>query len=377
LQDLAVQKSSMPEPDSITDMVLNATTREDADRAAVSSLLAAWRGGLCAEAVADGLLVAVNEFSTQVPHVETLRWVVTVLTEYLTPDLATDVFAAFAGNECFDVEVIQGKRRISGGSQQYTGNVEISCPYADYHKQLISHLDEAWTQLPPGGRVPVLERAEGYGSPYGIYWGHGVLRQAYMAHLTRCADEAADVARALRIGLTVHPPRFPGDGCAAKSLNGRKRRKLVSSSRCSSYSSSHRRHTRRVHGLYLGPILNPDQQHTDLSSQLRMIWGPEQMQKLVGGPLRKVLVQNLLACPACVIAYTLTQEFLSKLEADEQIALLGSLGKQPSLLQAWATPENLGCLTLPAKRHAVGLLLPAVATLKNDVRQIVLNLSLG
>jgi len=346
-------------------------------------MLTAWRGGLCAEAVADGLLVAVNEFHGKVPHVETLRWVVTVLTEYLTPDLATDVFAAFAGNECFDVEVMRGKWRISRGSQQYTGNVEISCPSVnDYYKQLISHLDEAWTQLPPGGVPPggrpiVLERAEGYGSTHRIYWGHGVLRQAYMAHLTRCADEAADVARALRIGLTVHPPRFPGYGCAAKSLNGRKRRKLVSSSLCSSYSSSHNRHSRRVHGLYLGPIVNPDQQHTDLSSQLRMIWGPEQMQKLVGGPLRKVLVQNLLACPACVIAYTLTQEFLSKLEADEQIALLGSLGKQPPLLQAWATPENLACLTLPAKRHAVGLLLPAVATLKNDVRQIVLNLSLG
>merc|ERR1712043_61597 len=106
------------------------------------------------------------------------------------------------------------------------------------------------------------------------------------------------------------------------------------------------------------------------------IWGPQQLQMLAKSPVRAALVKQLLRCPCLTIAHTLNQDFLPALEADEQKALVESLNKSPSLFQAWAKPDRLELLSLPAKMHAGKLLLPAVAKLDERVREIVLALAL-
>merc|ERR1712060_616829 len=100
------------------------------------------------------------------------------------------------------------------------------------------------------------------------------------------------------------------------------------------------------------------------------------MQMLAKSPARTALVKQLLGCPCLTIAHTLNKDFLPALEADEQKALVQKLSEAPSLFLAWARPDRLGLLSLPAKMHAGKLLLPAVATLDADVREIVLQLAL-
>merc|ERR1711879_1107800 len=134
-----------------------------------------------------------------------------------------------------------------------------------------------------------------------------------------------------------------------------------------------------VHGFYLGHLPNAEKSdgrdlrvHAD-----RFIWGPAQLQMLAKSPARAALVKQLLSCPGLTIAHTLDQTFLPALEADEQKALVESLNKWPLLFKAWAKPDRLALLSLPAKKYAGKLLLPAVATLDASVREIVLNLALG
>lgn len=390
LSDIAVQHGSMPEPDAVAEMVMNAAVSKHADRPAVGKLLAAWRGGLCKDAVADGLLVAVSTWS-DLPPVDTLRWVLDIVADYLTADQATDIFAAFAGNPVFDVERYKGTWRLGvyssaqqhvGGSfylvvrfasnaPAYTGIAE-ACAHKNY---IVTHLDAAWTQCGEGAsrtaNSRVVELDEGISSlrkEFTRYHGHCQLRQAYLAHLTRCADDGADLARALQIGLQTCPPRFPDENHACK------RRRIQH--RDSGYRRQRGHNTDHVHGFYLGPLPCPEMQYHLRDDEKLFVWGPEQLRMLAKSPLRAALVKELLGCPCLTIAHTLDQAFLQELEADEQKALVESLNKAPNVFQAWARPDRLGLLSLPARMHAGKLLLPAVATLNEKVREIVLGLAL-
>jgi len=387
LEDLAAQHNSMPEPEAVAELVLNTVKDGNADRPAVSSLLAAWRGGLSSEAVADGLLEAVNAWSS-VPSVEMLRWICSVVGEYLKPDQATEVFAAFAGHPMFDVYVqndnwtlfrLGEDRHFHSIDNTHKGTVEL-CRFNCYSSVLdgtVVQTSAGWPSIQTLTEHDINNFYVGKGSPsFKLNNVHAELRRAYVAHVVRCVDEGDDILhRALDIAFDPIPSRFPQPGSAATSMDGRKRRRLDSTN----YDTWRRQGGgNRVHAFYLGPVRAC--QHTTsekLSNAICFVWGPGQLQQLVEGRLHKALVQKLASCPGPVIAHVLDSQFLQKLEVDEQKSLLVSLGKSPTLLQEWATAERLGALTLPAKKQAGALLLPAVATLNPEVRQIVMGLALG
>merc|ERR1711879_610636 len=130
-----------------------------------------------------------------------------------------------------------------------------------------------------------------------------------------------------------------------------------------------------VHGFYLGPLPNTRVMNFDPEAD-HLLWGPEQLRVLAQGPVRPALVKQMLSCPSMAIAHMLDETFLPALDVDEQEVLLESLNKNPRLFQSWATPDRFRLLSLPAKRHAGKLLLPAVATMDAKVREIVLGLAL-
>jgi hypothetical protein len=155
LADLAAQQNSMPDPDAVAEMVMNAAKSNEADRPAVGKLLAAWRGGLCKEAVTDGLLEAVSTWR-MLPSVTIVEWLFSIVTDYLTSDQATDIFVAFAGNPVFDVKIKRGKWTLGvlqevgpysalsvqfeSGAAEYDGIAELSA----YGNNIVSHVDAPW-----------------------------------------------------------------------------------------------------------------------------------------------------------------------------------------------------------------------------------------
>lgn len=395
LEDLAAQRSSIPEPDALTEMVQTAASEDNANRSSVNRLLAAWRGGLCAEAVADGLLNAVNAWTSRhyedkpVVTVAVLDWVLTVVAEYLTPMLATDVFAAFAGNVSFAIRLQKGTWALvneRGRSQQFKGCVELMGDMgAGTGQALVSHLDDGWTQAPQGTprQIANSDPHSFYDGRKHVFDGLARLRRAFINHLHRCDSEDQDsLKRMLDIALHPCPPRFPGYEFAA-SPQGQKRRKISydNASTWDQQNPGRFSRTDYVHGLYLGPVPEPrgcariDFGTFDKDANC-FIWGPQQLRILAGSSFRNAVVRKLASCNGITLAHVLEAAFLSKLEVDEQKTLLAQLGKWPTLLRKWVTCERVRSLALPAQRHVGMLLLPAVATLDADVQAVVLSLAL-
>jgi len=392
LQDLVAQRSSIPEPDALAEMVQTAASTENANRTSVNRLLAAWRGGLCAEAVADGLLQAVNSWTTNssssaVVSSAVLDWVLTVVSEYLTAALASDVFAAFAGKLDFAISLENSTWRlctIVKASQHFSGTVELMVgEHGRGGKFLVSHLDDRWTQVPEGAPRSVVN-SHGYDTKP-VFDGLSRLRSAFINHLHRCeAEDNKSLHRMLDIALTPCPPSFPPNGLTANSEVHKRRRISYSSEATWDQSIGYERRYSRdrfVHGLYLGPVPEPAhcvQTNFDAfdKNANRCIWGPQQLHILADSSLRDSVVRRLASCNGLTLAHILEASFLSKLEVDHQKTLLSRLGKWPALLPKWATCVKIKSLALPAQKQVGMLLLPAVATLETDVRDLILSLAL-
>jgi len=193
-----------------------------------------------------------------------------------------------------------------------------------------------------------------------------------LTHLSRFQTEGGELKRALEIGLSAQPPRFPAKDSAARSPDGRKRLKVTWGS---PWGGDSARDQGCVHGFYLGSAAPGDRFKN--RQLVAFVWGPQQLLELVEGPLRAPIVECLLSASGNLLAYTLEPSFLAKLEADEQKSLLLRLNQSPDIFRAWATAEHLNVLTLPAKKCAGELLLPAVASLSANVREIVMSMALG
>jgi len=317
----------------------------------------------------------------------------------LTPTLASDVFAAFAGKVDFAICVQNGTWKLWNGqdgsqrlSPQFKGCVELMGDRGNTRgKFLVSHLDDGWTQVPQGTPRKVAKYGadvyHGYhdGEPKPVFDGLAQLRRAFVNHLHRCeVEDPSSLHRMLDIALRPCPPSFPGNGFAVTS-QGLKRRRM-------SYNSASTwnqeiweavKFSRDdfVHGLYLGPVPEPDGcAQTNFNAfnkhANRFIWGPQQLHILAGSSFRSAVVRKLASCNGLTLAHVLEATFLSKLEVDEQKTLLARLGKWPALFRNWVTCERIKCLALPAQKQAGMLLLPAVAALDADVQALVLSLAL-
>ena len=363
LADLAEQHNSMPDPDSVTAMVATAGRTFKADRTAVDKLLAAWRGGLVKAAVARGLTEAVATWTAtrqSVPE-NLVRWVLETAEAHLDATLMLNLFEAFAKHPWLRVQGAVGKWLQSG--QIHHGRTEMLCDYPSYRPdewcpqsagRIVYHFDKAWAgshedsaeELFPGNVDYVRNNAEFPAVPCSPYNGVALVRSAYLRQVDRCAraKDGPSLLRALDLGL--------------KEEEGR----------------------RSVHPFFLGAC-------AALSGGTKLLWGPDRLLEFIRrSDIRAELVKRLARCEPHPVAQLLNPDFLSALEADEQIVLLESLDKKAPKrlpgtaprpkLQAWASAERLGALSLPAKRRVSQLLLPGVAVLHHSVSQLVLDCTL-
>jgi len=291
------------------------------------------------------------------PALDSLKWMLGITSDYLSTTHATDIFAAFAGNPRFDVVYFAGSEEA-----------EVCPDPNDRQGRLTSNF-----------HGPVVFRpkhpAAKPGEPCGM--GHAALREAYMAHLRRCADDAEQAKRALAIGFARWPPLPRCTRSATVPTWKRRRLNEHGAAIGQDILPERKAHELRQHGLYFGP-LRKDNFGTSMMAES---WGLQQVRSLVRGALRAHLVDALASCTPQVVKVIFGRNFFRHLEANEQTKLLDRLGQSlngaPPELPAWATPDRLEALTLPGKFRAAKMLLPNIATLEAGVRQIVLRESLA